>query len=90
MYQILVSAEQRTYYCQNLKSISECVNIGVGDLSCNNVKKGMRYKKVPDDQKWKPALLKDLLEVRWNNMEIDVLDNDLEHIEEVIEAICVS
>ena len=41
----------------------------------------MRYKNVPDDQKWKPALLNDLLEVRWNNMEIDVLDDDLENIE---------
>ena len=66
------------------------MNIGVEDLSCNQVKKGMRYKNIPDDQKWKPALLKDLLEVRWNNMEIDVLDDDLENTEEVIEAICVS
>ena len=50
----------------------------------------MRYKNVPDDQKWKLALLKDLLEVRWINLEIEVFDDDLENIEEVIEAICES
>ena len=46
--------------------------------------------KVPDDPKWRPALVKDLLEVRWNTLEIDCINDDLEDIDEVIEAICVS
>jgi hypothetical protein len=46
--------------------------------------------RVPDDQKWRLALVKDLLEVRWNTLEIEVVNDDLEEIDEVIEAICVS
>ena len=86
----LSSSNLRTYYSQNLKSISECVNTAVEDLKCKQIKNEMRYVKVPDDQKWRPALVKDLLEVRWNTLEIDVLNDDLEDIDEVIEAICVS
>ena len=39
---------------------------------------------------WRSALVKDLLEVRWNTLEIDVMNDDLADIEEVIETICVS
>ena len=66
------------------------MNTAVEDLKCKQIKNEMRYVKVPDDQKWRPALVKDLLEVRWNTLEIDVMKEDLEDIDEVIEAICVS
>ena len=74
----------------NLRSISECVNTAVEDLKCKQIKDDMKYMKVPEDQKWRTALLKDLLEIRWNTVEIDVVNDDLEDIDEVIEALCVS
>ena len=86
----LCSSNLRTYYAQNLRSISECVNTAVEDLKCKQIKDDMKYMKVPDDQKWRAALVKDLLEVRWNTLEIDVVNDDLEDIDEVIEALCVS
>ena len=66
------------------------MNTAVDNLKCKQIKNVKRYVKVPDDQKWRPALLKDLIEVRWNRLEIDVMNDDLEDIHEVIEAICVS
>ena len=66
------------------------MNCRVEDLDCKKIKKEMKYVKVPDDQKWRSALVKDLLEVRWNTLEIDVMNDDLADIEEVIETICVS
>ena len=86
----LCSSNLRSYYSQNLKSISEYVNTAVEDLKCKQIKDEMKYVKVPHDQKWRVALVKDLMEVRWNTMEIDVMNDDLEDIDEVIESICVS
>ena len=85
----LCSSNLRSYYSQNLKSISEYVNTAVEDLKCKQIKDEMKYVKVPHDQKWRVALVKDLMEVRWNTLEIDVMNDDLEDIDEVIESICV-
>ena len=66
------------------------MNTAVEDLKCKQIKDDMKYMKVPDDQNWRAALVKDLLEVRWNTVEIDVVNDDLEDIDEVIEVFCVS
>ena len=86
----LCSSNLRSYYSQNLKSISEYVNIAVKDLKYKQIKDEMKYMEVPHDQKWRVALLKALMEVRWNTLEIDVMNDALEDIDEVIESICVS
>ena len=39
---------------------------------------------------WRSALVKDLLEVRWHTLEIDVMNDDLADIDEVFQTICVS
>ena len=80
----LSSQNQRTGYCQNLSRISEQVQDA--GLSCSSVKK---YCEVPDDQKWRVALVKDLLEMQWNNAEIDVINEQVENIDAAIENLVV-
>ena len=49
----------------------------------------MKYCEVPDDQKWRVALVKDLLEMQWNNAEIDVINEQVEDIDAAIENLVV-
>ena len=65
------------------------MNIGIDALSCNKVKTTMRYKQVPEEQKWRVALVKDMLECRWNTLEIDVINDEVEDIDAFIETLCV-
>ena len=49
----------------------------------------MRYCAVPDDQKWRVALVQDLLEIQWNSVEIDVIHDQVEDTDAFIENLCV-
>ena len=49
----------------------------------------MRYCAVPDEQKWRVALVKDLLEMQWNSVEIDVINEQVEDTDAVLENLCV-
>ena len=49
----------------------------------------IRYFRVPEAQQWRVAVVKDLLEVRWNILEIDVM-NDQKELDAIIEALCVT
>ena len=83
----LSSQNQRTGYCQNLSRISEQAD--ASELTCSSVKKNMRYCAVPDEQKWRVALVKDLLEMQWNSVEIDVINEQVEDTDAVLENLCV-
>ena len=60
-----------------------------GTLSCAKVKKLMKYCPVPEDQKWRVSLVKDLLEFRWNRLEIDVIQDQVEDTDAAIETLCL-
>jgi hypothetical protein len=83
------SQNQRTSYCQNLTRIHENFDQENGALSCAKVKKLMRYCPVPEDQKWRVSLVKDLLEFRWNWLEIDVIQDQVEDTDAAIETLCI-
>ena len=51
------------------------MNLGIDALSFKKVKTTMRYQEVPEKQKWRVALVKDMLECRWNTLEIDVIND---------------
>ena len=50
----------------------------------------MKYAPVPDEDKWKICVVKDLLEVKWNISEIENFDNDKEEIDDLLMTICSS
>ena len=85
----LSSQNERTSYCQNLNRIAEKVNIGIDALSCTKIKSTMRYHEVPQEQKWRVALIKDMLECRWNTLEIDVVNDEVEDMDAFIGNLCV-
>jgi hypothetical protein len=80
---------QRTCYGQNLKNISDNLGQDVGELSCAKLKKQMMYQPVPEAQKWRVALVKDLLELRWNKLEIDVIQDHLDDTDAAIDNLCL-
>ena len=65
------------------------MNIGIDALSCTKIKSTMRYHEVPQEQKWRVALIKDMLECRWNTLEIDVVNDEVEDMDAFIENLCV-
>ena len=67
--------------------IQDNLDQGNGELSW--VKKLMRYCPVPNDQKWRVSLVKDLLEFRWNRLEIDVIQDQVEDTDAAIETLCM-
>ena len=61
-----------------------------GELSCAKIKKVMRYCAVPEEQKWRVALVLDLLELKWNILEIDVIQDQVVDHDAAIETLCVT
>ena len=85
----LCGLNHRTSYCQNLNGIAENVNTDLKDLSCNKVKNMMKYCKVPEEDIWRTVLVQDLLELRWNSLEIEVIMNEIEDLDTLIEEVCL-
>ena len=65
------------------------MNIGIDALSCTKIKSIMRYHEVPEEQKWRVALIKDMLECKWNTLEIDVVNDEVGDMDAFIENLCV-
>ena len=85
----LCRLDHRTSYCQNLDGITENVNTDLKDLSCSKVKNMMKYCKVLEEDIWRTALVQDLLELRWNSLEIEVIMNEIEDLDTLIEDVCL-
>ena len=47
------------------------------------------YQPVPEALKWRVALGKDLLKLRWNKLEIDVIQDHLDDTDAAIENLCL-
>ena len=78
-----------TTFAKNLSNIENCVEVEISKLSCDKLKNSMKYCTVPQDQTWRVALLKDLLELKWNTVEIDLVSEEVEDLDSVIENLCV-
>ena len=57
--------------------------------SCTNLKNTMKYFKTPDDQVCREALLKDLVELKWNTVEIELISEGVNDLKTMIETLCV-
>ena len=86
----LSSNNCRTSCCQNLKAIAKYVNTEVKDLSCMKVKKVMQYYRVPKEDIWRVTMVMDMIELKWNNLEIDVIKDQVEDLDALIEDLCRS
>ena len=71
--QELCRLNHQTAYCNNLSQISWSIGCSVEDLSYTQIKRELKYCPAPENQKWKVNLLKELLELKWNILEIDGL-----------------
>ena len=78
--------DQRTVFGQNLKKISkECKTVFP---TKNEVKKKMKYFEVPDSEKFRIGLMKDLIGCKLDRLTLP--DFSKAEIEEMLDFICVS
>ena len=83
----LSAGNMRTVYGKNLWSIkrqSSC------EVSSRNIMKVMKYAPIPNEDKWKIQVVKELLEVKWNTREFENFDQDNDEIYEMLRALCSS
>ena len=59
-------------------------------MNSGNLYKKMKYAPVPDLEKWKVDVVKDLIEVKWNLSEIENLEIDNEEIDDLLKIVCSS
>ena len=87
----LSSFNSRTAYCKNLRTIMEKSNSDADrfNVSSAHVKRIMKYCRVPENSGWKVKVVQDLLELRWNLIDIDVLEDDTD-LEALVSQICLS
>ena len=64
------------------------VDAEISRLSCTKLKNTMKYCKTSDDQMWRVALLKDLLELKWNTLEIELISEGIDDLYTMIETSC--
>ena len=83
----LSSSNHRTSYCHNLNAIAQHAGTDLEKLSSSILKNSMKYCKVPDEEK--RTLLQDLLELRWNSLEIEVIEDQIDDLDEFIEDLCI-
>ena len=79
----------RTTFGKNLRNIEDSVDVELSMLSCTKLKNTMKYYKTPDDQVWRVALLKDLLELKWNTVEIELINEGIDDLDTMIGTLCV-
>ena len=72
----LCKSNLQTVYCQNLTQISRSIDVPVHQLTCSGIKRLLRYCPVPDNQQWRAVILRDMLELKWNTLELDGLLED--------------
>ena len=53
------------------------------------MKNSIKYCKVPDEEVWKTTMLQDLLELRWNSLEIEVIEDQIDDLDAFIEDLCM-
>ena len=52
--------------------------------------KVMKYAPIPNEDKWKVQVVKELLEVKWNTREFENFDQDNDEIDEMLRTLCSS
>jgi hypothetical protein len=88
----LAETDQRTVLGRTLSSLLLSCNLADGDLlnlDARLVKKMMKYKTAPDDEKWRIPLCQELLNLREGG-QLDLPEFTPEEREELLQYVCVS
>jgi hypothetical protein len=76
-----------TTYGKNLWSIrSGCDEV----VTSRSLQKIFKYAPVPEQDKWRIEVAKDLIEVKWNISEIENIDTDKDEIDDLLRTLCSS
>ena len=54
------------------------------------IQRYFKYAPVPEVDKWKIDVAKELMEIRWNVVEIENIGADTDEIDELLEVLCTS
>ena len=68
-------------------------NIGMrcgGCTTSRNLQKTFKYAPVPEGDKWRIDVVKDLLEVKWNIAEIENMETNSDELDELLKILCSS
>ena len=75
----------RTVLGSNLKKISRECNIPIENLSSQMIKQTMKYRKTPESDEWKIPIMMELLQTRYDAVDISILEQN--KMEEMIRII---
>ena len=79
-----------TVYGQNLWNISHRSSEPLENLTAKNVGEKFKYVDIPEQELWKIDVIKELLELKWNESEIDNFDFDKTELDELLSDLCAS
>ena len=83
------SLNNRTSYCQNLKGITRKCKEEAVNLTPQLIKRKMKYCEVEEENKWKTKIVKDLMELKCNLIDIDILDDDSIDQDTLVSQLCL-
>ena len=72
------------------KNIWNIMNKCGRPVTSTSIQKDFKYAPVPEDDKWKIDVAKQLMEIRWNIVEIKNIEADNNEIDELLEVLCSS
>ena len=81
----LSAGNKATVYGKNLWNITRCCGPLV---SSGNLQRNLKYAPVPADEEWKVEVVKELLEVRWNEKEIESIHFNKEELDDILMTLC--
>ena len=79
----------RTLYYQNLKGIAQKNKEEAINLTPQLIKRKMKYCEVEEENKWKTKIVKDLMELKCNLIDIDILDDDSIDQDTLVSQLCL-
>ena len=84
----LTKYDLSTVYGRNLHNISQATKLEIDSLSAEQIKHEMKYFEVPDEEKWRPAFVDELLKIRKNEMTVEGFSEA--EINDMLNIVCIS
>ena len=85
---LIYKTDLRTTYGKNLHKISQMCDMEINRLTSQNIKQNMKYFAVPQEEHWRPAFIRELLDVKDNKMLVEGFNAD--EINDLIDIVCIS
>ena len=82
----LQEKDMKTVLGKNLAKISDLCNTDIQDLTSSIVKRNIKYREVPDSEKWRVGLAQELISMRESVADLDGFTSDEK--EELLTYVC--